>query len=572
MIDRCQTAYNKFYAKCEDKDGLPVPVKQGSLILNVAASVNDHAANETARVKFISKIRDRIASQLGEDNKNPLVSFYCNTHKAMLLAKALREADHQFMSTVCPDRDEGEFRTSNLLDSFEIQISKMFGHHIESYAFGHGVDKFPAWMMSTHGDRWRGFKRLVGNRAQIFLENSVAMYYMAEYYLEYCDYVLRKAKMGNALHQRLDAKLRSSEMRAGLMNEMRARTRARTQRRSHTRILIHSLSHTGLRARAIAFIQIQQPLRVASKSNKFGGGKRPSQAHMLPVWQKLFEVAERMENDPEFLLDSDYFIFDDVSTDISRSCSHYRTTKSNSPMVEKLFFRSDETHDLTITILKSYGSAIRTRLCASQGGAAEFLTGGKLHNATGAVADLMKLVAATSDPIESFFGIHDMVKTKLSKNTSFHVTSTLATWRHNHTTDFLKTLSKNQVVRLMRDAVKESKRLKRETDDRISESAADKLKHMQKQAKATREAEKKLIDDLLELREQTVFKTIDQYRAFADSVDDRDKEVVKEIQKQIRLLNKVSTLLLLHTYRVGLMCIHSSQSYNIRYMDTRENI
>ena len=98
---------------------------------------------------------------------------------------------------------------------FEIQLSKMFGHHADSYAFGNGVDTFPAWMKETHGDRWRGFKRLVGNRAQIFLENAVAMYYMAEYYREYCQFVLEKAKKGNRLHQRVDEKLRSAEMMAG---------------------------------------------------------------------------------------------------------------------------------------------------------------------------------------------------------------------------------------------------------------------------------------------------------------------------------------------------------------------
>ena len=118
----------------------------------------------------------------------------------------------------------------------------MFGHHKDSYAFGHGVDKFPAWMESNHPDTWRGFthtclhtrthtrvhtrttthtnnhtgfKRLVGNRAQIFLENSVTMYYMATYYLKYCKFILLEAKAGNKLHKRLDEKLRSSEMLAG---------------------------------------------------------------------------------------------------------------------------------------------------------------------------------------------------------------------------------------------------------------------------------------------------------------------------------------------------------------------
>ena len=136
MINECQIAYNKWYEKCGDKRGLPTPVKKGSLILNVAASVNDHAANETARVSFLSKIRKRVATELGVESVPDMVSFYCNTHKAMLLAKALRKADHEFLVSLFPDRDKGEFRTSNLLDTFQIQISKMFGHHFGAYAFG----------------------------------------------------------------------------------------------------------------------------------------------------------------------------------------------------------------------------------------------------------------------------------------------------------------------------------------------------------------------------------------------------------------------------------------------------
>ena len=84
---------------------------------------------------------------------------------------------------------------------------------------------------------------------------------------------------------------------------------------------------TGLRARAIAFIQIQQPLRVATKSNKYGGGKAPTQSHMLPVWKRLMDVAQRVEEDPEFLLDMNYFIFDQVSDVITGSCKRYRETK-----------------------------------------------------------------------------------------------------------------------------------------------------------------------------------------------------------------------------------------------------
>ena len=139
------------------------------------------------------------------------------------------------------DKNISEFKTNNILDSIQIQVFKMFGHTHEAYAFGSGVAKFPQWMKQQHPGCWKGLKRLVGNRANIFLENAVVTYFMASYYLEYCDYVLRRVHGGNALHmwvmcvymyhacvfcfvhvcviryittciRRLDAKLRSKEM------------------------------------------------------------------------------------------------------------------------------------------------------------------------------------------------------------------------------------------------------------------------------------------------------------------------------------------------------------------------
>ena len=111
---------------------------------------------------------------------------------------------------------------------------------------------------------------------------------------------------------------------------------------------------------------------------------------MLPVWQRLMKVAEDMESDPEFLLESDYFVFSDVSDSITNSCKHYRDCKvrtfttptshactylhihvctlhthvcqqRNSIMVEKLFLESNENVDVTINILKTYGTAIKVR-------------------------------------------------------------------------------------------------------------------------------------------------------------------------------------------------------------------
>ena len=162
-----------------------------------------------------------------------------------------------------------------------------------------------------------------------------------------------------------------------------------------------------------------------------------------------------------------------------------------------------------------------------------------MFNASGAVEDLMKIADATSDPIESFFGIHDSVATVHSKNTSFHVTGTIAAWNHNHTCTFLRTLSMSQRNRLLKEAVRLGPHLKRETVMAISEAAEYKLKRLEKQAKATRATEKKLIHDLLTLRHEKVFKTIAEFEEFATSVGNDDKKVIKEIKKQIRLLNKV---------------------------------
>ena len=216
-LNLCQRANNGWYVKCKDKAGLPVPVQLGSLILNVLGAINDMAPNEIKRVGCLSNIKKRLAVQIfGEEvQASDLISFKCNGHKGMLLAKALRKADHDVFILLFPDRDKGEFRTNNILDMFQIQLAKMFGHHAQSYAFGNGIDKFPAWMKNKYPDRWRGFKRLVGNRANIFLENAVSMYYMSTFYLEYCNFILREAKKANSMHRRLDEKLRSAEVMAG---------------------------------------------------------------------------------------------------------------------------------------------------------------------------------------------------------------------------------------------------------------------------------------------------------------------------------------------------------------------
>lgn len=237
--------------------------------------------------------------------------------------------------------------------------------------------------------------------------------------------------------------------------------------------------------------------------------------------------------------------------------------QKNSVMVEKLFDDTAKARDVTINVLKAYGAATKERLTAKQGGAAEFLEGGKLFNPSNAVAALMEIADATSDPIESFFGTHDQMATVQSKNTSFHVTGTLATWNHNNTGTWLQTLTALQRESLLRASVRQGRILKRQTDKDISHAAAATLKRMEKQAKATKAAEEKLIHDLLNLRSKELFRTTVQYESFVATVKDNFKKHLRELKQQIRLLRKVGklthaythTLIPYHVY-THMMCIH----------------
>ena len=150
-----------------------------------------------------------------------------------------------------------------------------------------------------------------------------------------------------------------------------------------------------------------------------------------------------------------------------------------------------------------------------------------------------QIAEATSDPIESFFGIHDQMATVQSKNASFHVTGTLATWTHNKTSEWLNTLSSSQRDLLLRSAVRQGRLLKRQTDKDISEAATEKLKRLEKRSKAMKLAEKKLIHDLLNLRDKELFKTTTRYELFADTVKDNFSKHLCELKQQIRLLRKV---------------------------------
>ena len=239
---------------------------------------------------------------------------------------------------------------------------------------------------------WRGIKRLVGNRANIFLENAVIMYYMSTYYKKYCTWIIEDARAASSLHTRIVPKLRNPKMMA------------------------------AMRARAIMFLQVSQPLRVACKSAGYVVGQAPSQLDIAPVWCRLVEEVDRMIEDPSMLLDRTYNVFHGMSGPMAQSIDRYRTNTCSSPMVSKVFEPEPWLDDETLLVLKADAMAMKVRLTSDNGGCAEFLPGGKYANwrTDKRLRDMMCRVDATSDSIESVFGVLDNILKFASDNISKH--------------------------------------------------------------------------------------------------------------------------------------------------------
>lgn len=399
---------------------LPKPLKQGALLLCLAAACNDHAANEHAKVRHISKLKVDRAKELRADweqlgfhsveefdmyASHPLFGFFCSNHKCMLLAKYLRETDHLWLVTEMPsERDSGEFKTSNFADMLQLQLSKLFGHTKLPYAFGHGVLKFRAWMEDNYAYEWRGIKRLVGNRANIFLENAVVMYYMAQYYHEYCNWIVEEARAASKLHTRIAPKLRNPKIMA------------------------------AMRARAIMFLHVSQPLRVACKSSGYVDGRVPSQLDIAPVWCRLLKEVDRLLDNPSLLLSRTYNVFEGMSSAMTESIERYRSNTKASCMVEKVFQPTTWLDDETLLVLKADVMAMKVRLTSSTGGCAEFLPGGAYEHwqTDKHLRDIMSRVDATSDSIESVFGVLDNILKFASDNISKHSGNACTHIIHTH--------------------------------------------------------------------------------------------------------------------------------------------
>ena len=111
---------------------------------------------------------------------------------------------------------------------------------------------------------------------------------------EYLDFCIEKAHDANKLHYRLVKKLRCKEVMA------------------------------ALKARAIMFVQVTQPIRVAVNSKKYAGGQDPSQLDVAPFWCRAYDESIKLRDDPSCLFNRDYNIFAGMNNAIAESISKFR--------------------------------------------------------------------------------------------------------------------------------------------------------------------------------------------------------------------------------------------------------
>ena len=181
MISLSLLAYKTAYEACSDKTNLVHPKSPGQVLSAICVLMSDNAPNEEKRAGIVEGWTG-----------HTVISSKCLHHTLMLAAKDVRKACHKsIIATIGVDRDKriGEFQTSNVVDSLQIQLNKEFGH-LDPYAFGHGAVDFPTWMQDNHPGMYIGMDRIVGNRSMVFVRNALVHNYMAAFYIEFLDHIV----------------------------------------------------------------------------------------------------------------------------------------------------------------------------------------------------------------------------------------------------------------------------------------------------------------------------------------------------------------------------------------------
>ena len=194
---------------------------------------------------------------------------------------------------------------------------------------------------------------------------------------------------------------------------------------------------------------------------------------------------------------------------------------------------------LTLDLLKTHGTAMKQRLEKEHGGAAEFLPGGRHHKLTPEKKMLLSSVRATSDCIESLFGVLDGIIKSHSKNLSFHCASALATWQYNKTGEWINSLTPKQQDVLICLCRKNGQRLKRESDKRQKDADVHQLKQMETKAS---KHESKMVDKihkLFDLEKEVAFNSPSQFDSFLQDADGCQARIRRQIRLQLQLLERV---------------------------------
>ena len=79
-----------------------------------------------------------------------------------------------------------------------------------------------------------------------------------------------------------------------------------------------------MRARAIMFIQVTQPLRVIANSKKYCEDKEPSQLDVAPFWCRAHKESVKLWSDPSSLFDRNYNIFDGINNSVTASINRFQ--------------------------------------------------------------------------------------------------------------------------------------------------------------------------------------------------------------------------------------------------------
>jgi hypothetical protein len=210
------------------------------------ACTPDHAATQKKMFRLVEEELQRRRALTVADQGNLLgdvmLAAFCWDHKRTNTAGATEKGDQDYLASVLGNvKDPGEWGNSSVTAALRIS-GKAFGHRENAYVYGHGVKDFPHWIKVSHPTfHWAGLLTIVGNRNDVYFENAMVAIYMANKYAEYLFY-LRTAKKDGL--NKLEAQL--------------------------LKMLACQQVLTALRARALIWCNIFQPLRNAANGTDMG--------------------------------------------------------------------------------------------------------------------------------------------------------------------------------------------------------------------------------------------------------------------------------------------------------------